>query len=169
MNSYAKYAIRFALLLLLQVLLVNNLRIGGYINPYVYVLFVLLLPYSIPGWLLLICGFGIGLAVDWFMATPGLHAGATLFMAFLRPAIIRLVSGAQAPDADGSPGISDKGKRWFFTYSFTLVLLHHSALFFLEAFSFAQFTDTIFRIGLSSLFTEILILLLVFFVTKPYK
>jgi len=155
MNSYAKYAIRFALLLLLQVLLVNNLRIGGYINPYVYVLFVLLLPYSIPGWLLLICGFGIGLA--------------TLFMAFLRPAIIRLVSGAQAPDADGSPGISDKGKRWFFTYSFTLVLLHHSALFFLEAFSFAQFTDTIFRIGLSSLFTEILILLLVFFVTKPYK
>jgi hypothetical protein len=169
MNNYAKNGIRFVLLLLLQVFIVNNLRIGSYINPYVYVVFVLLLPFSIPGWLLLILGFGMGLAVDWFMATPGLHAGATLFMAFLRPAIIRLVSGAQTPDADESPGISDKGKRWFITYSFTLVLLHHTVLFFLEAFSFYQLKDTIFRIGLSSLFTELLILLIVFFISKPHK
>lgn len=169
MNSYAKNAIRFVLLLLLQVFIVNNIRIGGFINPYVYILFVLLLPFSVPGWLLLVLGFVMGLAVDWFMATPGLHAGATLFMAFLRPAIIRLVSGAQAPDADESPGISDKGKRWFITYSFTLVLLHHTVLFFMEAFTFAQLTDTIFRIGLSSLFTEFLILLIVFLITKPHK
>lgn len=169
MNSYAKNAIRFVLLLLLQVFIVNNIRIGAYINPYVYVLFVLLLPFSVPGWLLLILGFSMGLAVDWFMATPGLHAGATLFLAFMRPAVIRLVSGAQSPDTDESPGMYDKGKRWFLTYSFTLILLHHTVLFFLEAFSFARFTDTILRISLSTFFTELIILLIVFFITKPKK
>jgi len=78
MNKFALNSIRFIGLVLLQVLILNHIRIGGYINPYVYGLYILLLPFSTPKWLVLFAGFSIGLSVDIFMSTAGLHAGATV-------------------------------------------------------------------------------------------
>jgi len=95
---------RFILLLLLQVLVFNNMNLGGYLTPAIYVLFILLLPQSINKSMLLILGFGTGLTIDLFLNTPGLHAGATVLMAFARPGIIRLFfrnlefSSGEAPD-----------------------------------------------------------------------
>lgn len=169
MNNYGKLIIQFLALILLQVLILNHIRVGLYINPYVYILFVLLLPFSTPRWLLLVLGFVTGLTVDWFTATPGLHAGATVFMAFMRPSIIKLVSGNREIDPDESPGIHATGKRWFFAYSFLLVMLHHATLFFLEVFSFAQAKDTLLRVLSSTFFSELIILLLLFFFSKTKK
>ena len=169
MNSYILNGLRFVLLLLLQVLIVNNIRLGLYINPYVYVLFTLLLPFSTPRWVLLFTAFAMGISVDWFMATPGLHSGANVLMAFLRPWVIRLVSGTQVQDFDESNNILSKDKTWFFTYSTMLVMIHHTALFFLEAFSFQQFGHTLLRILLSVIVTEALLLLMVYFFTVKRK
>lgn len=169
MNNFGKHIIQFFALLLFQVLILNHIRIGLYINPYVYILFIMLLPFATPRWFLLVSAFFTGLAVDWFTATPGLHAGATVFMAFMRPFIIKAVSGSREIDPDASPGLRSTGKRWFVAYSFLLVLLHHAALFFLEVFSFAQLTDTLLRLFSSALFSELIILLLLFFFVRVKK
>ena len=90
MNRYLMNTFRFLGLLALQVLVLNYIRINGYINPYVYILYIMLLPFGIKGWVLLAAGFVMGYSVDLFMGTPGLHTGATVLMAFMRPTIIRM-------------------------------------------------------------------------------
>ena len=88
MNRLIINFLRFIGLLFLQVLVIDNIRLGYYIHPHIYVLFVLLLPFNIPNWQLLISGFLMGFAVDLFNGTPGLNAAATVCMAFIRPMVI---------------------------------------------------------------------------------
>jgi rod shape-determining protein MreD len=151
---------RFLGLLALQVLVLNYIRINGYINPYVYILYIMLLPFGIKGWVLLAAGFVMGYSVDLFMGTPGLHTGATVLMAFMRPTIIRMSSGAQESENLFEPSLSKMGMRWFFSYSLWLVIIHHLALFFLESFSIAQLGNTLLRALFSVIFTQLFILLL---------
>ncbi|MFZ4059415.1 MAG: rod shape-determining protein MreD, partial [Ferruginibacter sp.] len=75
-NVYFRNISRFFLLILLQVLVFNNMHLNGYINPYVYVLFILLLPFETPQWLLLISAFLLGFGVDLFSDTMGMHTAA---------------------------------------------------------------------------------------------
>jgi rod shape-determining protein MreD len=81
-NSIIRYFIIFIILILLQVLLFNNIQFSGYINPYVYIMLILLLPVEIPAWSLLLISFFTGLTVDFFTGTPGMHASATLLSGF---------------------------------------------------------------------------------------
>src|SRR5512137_2722988 len=91
-NSIIRYTVIFVILIFLQVLLFNNIQFSGYINPYVYVMLILLLPVEIPSWLLLIICFFSGLTVDLFNGTPGIHTSATVFSGFIRPYILRFIS-----------------------------------------------------------------------------
>ncbi len=171
MNSVLiKNIIRFVLLVLVQVFVLNNIRIDGYINPYLYVLFILLLPFETPGWLLLISSFLIGLLIDIFTHTPGMNAAAAVFIAFCRPSVIRLLSGPKGVDADLHPGIKDMGFRWFFLYSLILIILHHTLLFYIEIFRFSEFFITLQRIAFSVLATLVLVMLTEYlFIKKDNK
>lgn len=82
MNLYLRVIIRFFFYVLLQVLVLNHIRFGGYANPYLYVLFILMLPYEMPGWLLLVISFIMGYTIDLFSATPGIHAVPQCLWAF---------------------------------------------------------------------------------------
>jgi rod shape-determining protein MreD len=162
-----KNIIRFITLVLLQVLILNNVQFSGYINPYLYVLFILLLPLNIENWILIILAFLLGLSVDIFSDTLGLHSAATVFMAFCRPAIIRL--GYKKPDYETTniiPSIKALGFRWFLTYAFILVGIHHFLLFYIEEFNFHDFFTTFFRTILSIIATLILIILSQFITYK---
>lgn len=163
MNSLIFNSLRFIGLVLLQVLILNQIEFIGYVNPFVYILFIMMLPLSIPGWLLLLLGFGTGYTIDLFMTGAGLHTAATVFMAFARPYVIQLATGAKQPEAVNDPGLSQMGMRWWFSYTLSLVVLHHFALFILESFSFSQLGYTLIRIILSVIATELLILLLSYF------
>lgn len=160
MNSLVfKNIFRFIALVLIQVFILNNIRINGYINPYLYVLFILLLPFETPGWLLLISSFFLGLSIDIFTHTPGMHTFAAVFMAFCRPGVIRLISGRKGIEAGMKPGIKDMGLQWFATYSFFLILLHHILFFFLEVFRMNELLQTLYRIMLSTIASLVLVLL----------
>lgn len=159
MNKYLKLSGRFVFLILLQVLVLNNIRLGGYVNPLIYILFVLMLPFNIKPWLLLLSGFLTGLTIDVFLGTPGLHAGATVFMSFIRQTVIRLTLGHRLPEGNLEPTIYDMGARWFFTYTAIMVVIHHTSLFLLEAFSLEQPLSIIIRTILSSVFTILIIIL----------
>jgi hypothetical protein len=164
MNSVVfRNIIRFIVLVLIQVFILNNIRINGYINPYLYLVFVLLLPFETPGWLLLFSSFFLGLSIDIFTHTPGMHTSAAVFMAFCRPGIIRFISGNKGIEAGMKPGIKDMGFRWFFTYSFILIFLHHILFFFLEVFRLDEIIPTFYRIILSSISTLALVLLVEYF------
>jgi len=159
MNIYLRIIIRFIVLVLFQVVVLNNIRFGGYINPYLYVLFVLLLPYETPGWLLLILAFLTGYTIDTFTNTPGMHASATVFMAFSRPAVFKLLGLKTEYDPGSFPGIADLGFRTFTTYALLLIFIHHLALFLLEVFRFSEILLTLTRAGLSTALTLLLVII----------
>lgn len=159
----------FLLLLLLQVLVFNSMRFGGYANPYVYLLFILLLPIDVSGWTLLFSAFFVGLTIDVFQDSLGMHAAATVFMAFCRPAVIRLISVKSDFEPGTMPGIATQGLTWVTTYTLLLVLLHHVPLFFLEIFRFTEFGQTLSRILLSTALSSAFIVLGFFFWGKTAK
>lgn len=171
MNSVvSKNIIRFILLIIIQVFVLNNIRINGYINPHLYVLFVLLLPFETPAWLLLISSFFLGLSIDIFAHTPGLNASATVLMAFARPGVIMILSGSKGIEPGMNPGIRSMGFQWFFLYSLSLVLLHHLALFYIEVFRFNEFFQTLYRALISTLASLVLIFLVEYlFIKKESK
>jgi rod shape-determining protein MreD len=164
-----RYLFLFLLLLLAQVLVFNNIRFGGYINPYVYLLFVLLLPIDVSGWTLLFSAFFVGLTMDVFQDSLGMHTAATVFMAFCRPAVIRLISVKSDFEPGTVPGIAGQGLAWVATYTLLLVLLHHLPLFFLEIFRFTEFWKTLSRILLSTAFSSAFVVLGFFFWGKSSK
>ncbi len=161
--------VRFGVLLLLQVLVFNHINLGGYLNPYVYVMFILLLPFETPGWLLLISSFLMGLSVDLFSGTIGMHAAASTFMAFIRPAASRIISSRREYKPGFLPGINDLGINWFISWTLSLVFAHHLVFFFLEVFRFNEIGTTILRVIASTLLTSILIIILDLLFKKEKK
>jgi hypothetical protein len=150
---------RFIFLILFQVLILNNIQFSGYINPYFYIYFILLLPFETPRWLLLLSAFALGICLDAFTNTFGLNAAACVLIAFIRPFVITAISTGTEFMTGHSPSLKNQGLKWFAYYAITLVLVHHFALFFLEIFRFTEFFQTLVRVLLSSLFTLLLIFL----------
>ncbi len=164
-----KNLFRFVILLFLQVLVFNNIHFHGFIYPAFYVYFILLLPFETAGWLLLTTSFLMGLSLDFFTNSLGINAAASVFTAFIRPGVIRLLTSKKEYEPGITPGIRDLGFRWFFLYALILVFVHHTALFFLEVFRITQIEQTIHRIVASSVLTLILILLAQFFLVGQRK
>lgn len=151
--------LRFVILVLLQVLLFNNIQFSGYVNPYIYVLFILLLPFETPKWFLLVLGFFMGLVIDIAMNTPGMHTSATVFIAFLRPYVLSYISPRDGYEVGSSPTVSCYGLTWFLRYAVTITFLHHSVLFYLEIFRLSSFFDTLLKVIISTVFSLIFILI----------
>jgi rod shape-determining protein MreD len=162
-NSIIRFGLIFIILMLLQVLLFNNIQFSGYINPYVYIMFILLLPVETPAWILLLSSFAAGSVVDFFSGSPGMHASASVLTAFARPYVLRIISPRDGYEANPELSMINYGFRWFFTYTLLIVLVHHTALFYLEVFRFADFFRTMLRVLLSSLFSITFILLIEFY------
>lgn len=162
-NSILRFALIFILLILSQVLLFDNIQFSGYVNPYVYIMFVLLLPIEIPSWLLLLLCFATGLIIDFFSGSPGMHTSATVLAGFLRPYVLRIVSPRDGYESGSDPSMLTYGLRWFFIYALLIVLIHHTALFYLEVFRFSGFFRTMLRVLLSTLFSMIFILLIEYY------
>jgi rod shape-determining protein MreD len=154
-----RFSLIFVLLIMLQVLLFNNIQFSGYVNPYVYLMFILLLPVEIPSWLLLLLAFSTGLIMDFFSSSPGMHTFATVIAGFIRPYILRIISPRDGYEPGAAPSMMTYGFRWFMTYTLLIVLIHHMALFYIEVFRFSDFFSTMLRVLLSSLFSVTFILL----------
>ncbi len=165
-NPLIKHIVRFIILILIQVLILNRIHFIAYINPYLYILFILILPVNIPKWLLLIIGFLTGLTIDLFMNTHGLHTSATLLIAYLRPFIIRSLSNRDDYEMNIEPNSKEFGFSWFFFYALFLTLIHHSILFFLEVFKISAFFQMMGKILLSSIISLFFIIIGQYFFQK---
>lgn len=159
--------LRFLVLVALQVFILNRVEISSYLNPNLYVLFILLLPFEVRGAGLLGLAFALGLAVDVFSDTLGMHLMACLFMAWCRPLVLGILSPRGGYEVGAAPGIRDMGLTWFVSYAATLVLLHHLLLFFVEAFGFYEAHLTLARVLGSTVFTLALVVLAQYLTFKP--
>ncbi|WP_207428281.1 rod shape-determining protein MreD [Pedobacter sp. SYSU D00535] len=151
--------IRFVLLVFIQVFLLKNIGYYNLANPFLYILFILLLPFETPNWLLFPLAFLTGLTVDAFYNTLGVNAAACTMLAFVRTIFIALTVQKQGLETEPEPKLGIMGFRWFFFYASILTLFHHTTLFLLESFSFSDIRYTLIRIILSSLFTVLLIII----------
>ena len=88
-NLLSIHTVRFVVLILLQVLLFSNINFLGYINPYIYILFIILYPVKNNRILFLFISFLMGLIIDIFMDSGGINATAALVVAFIRPAVLK--------------------------------------------------------------------------------
>ena len=168
MNKSILQIVRFVALVLFQVLVINHIRLGGYVHPYIYLIFIMLLPFNTPKWQLLVLGFLLGLTIDLFTGTPGLHAGATTLMAFCRPSIIKLVSGNQKFENVQEPNLRQLDGIWIFRYVLCMVLVHHFTLFFLESFSVYLIGQVLLRI-LLSVPVSIFLIMMILYIFKTEK
>src|SRR5688572_9031372 len=96
------FFMRFLVLLAVQVVVLNNIQFSGFINPFVYIMFIMMLPVRIPKSLLLILAFITGLVVDMFSNTMGMHAAACVFMAYIRPGLLRIMAPRDGYEAESS-------------------------------------------------------------------
>lgn len=167
MNRIIRYTGAFVLLVVLQLVIFNNIEFSGYINPFVYVMFILILPASIPSWILLLLSFLTGSVIDLFSGTMGVHAFATVLAGFIRPWVLSLNVTAEGAEGDMSPSSYRSSLRWFLLYTATVVLVHHLALFFVEIFSFRHFFHTLLRVLLSTAVTTFFIVLFDFI--RPHR
>lgn len=161
-----KYSVIFIVSVLLQVLLFNNILIFRIIAPFFYILFIILLPFYTPRALLLFLSFALGLTVDIFTNTPGVHASACLLAGFLRPGVLQLITSRETLESVNAPRVESMGFQWFAGYTTFLVLIHHFFLFFIEAFTFEGFLITLLRVILSSVLSVVLILLSQFIIFR---
>lgn len=165
-NPWFKYPFRFVALVLIQVLILNNINLGGYIHPSIYILFILLLPVRMNKNLVLFIAFFTGLTIDYFGNTLGLHAGASVFLAFARPGVLSLFFKHIDFSKTDEPNLKKIGLGGFARYTFVLVILHHTALFLFETLDFSNLHFILLRIGLSALVTTVGILVVMMLFSK---
>jgi len=151
--------IRFIVLVLLQVFLLKNISLYNLSVPYLYILFILLLPFETPNLLLFLLSFLLGLTIDMFNDTPGLHAASCVVLALVRVLFISVTVQKDGFDNEPEPTLGNMGFRWFFTYSALLIVVHHFFLFNLEVFRLDEIQYTLLRFLSSAVFTLFLILI----------
>ena len=155
MHRTLQYAILFIVMVILQIFLFSRIGISVYVHPLVCIAFIVLLPMEIAPLALLGLGLLLGVTLDFFMATAGIHTVAALLAAFCRPALLN----------GGVPNINRIGAKKFVRYASAMILIHSTAFFLLEALSWSFFYRTALRIALSSAVT----LPLVYFCQKLFS
>ncbi|GAB2574029.1 hypothetical protein [Spirosoma areae] len=153
----------FLLYLVLQILLVRNLVLFDYAFCFIYIACILLLPNETSMTWLLLLAFITGIIVDTFYNTLGMHAAATILMAYCRPLVVRSQIDVPGLETRIEFSLQELGAGAFFRYVFILTLVHHTALFFIEASSLTLLIPTLIRVGASTVFTTVSIVLLQFF------
>lgn len=150
----------FLFLIFLQVFLLNNISLTKFgLNLNFYVLLILILPFEIRGWVLLLTAFFLGLSLDIFADTGGINSASLLFVAFLRPSILKILNPRDGYLPSTKPGIFNYGILWFLKYSFILVFIHNLMYWLFINFSFSNFFLTLYKAILSTLYVLILIFL----------
>ncbi len=166
MYIIARNIFRFLVVVLFQVLVMDNVMINGYMVPYIYIIFILLMPFETPRWVQLIAGFLLGLGIDLFEHTPGMHTAATVMVAFIRPYLLNLLAPRDGYEPDTYPRIYYYGFLWFLKYTLICVLIHHLVLFYLEVFQLKDFLSTLLRVVMSTLLSASTIVLSQYFVFR---
>ena len=157
---------RFIALLVIQIIVFNNMNFYGYISPFPYILFIILYPVNGNKTGLLASSFMLGLIMDMFTNSGEVHATACLILAYYRPYIFKFSFGLSYEYQ--TVKLNDVLTPERFSFLLIAILLHHIILFTLEAFEFSFMLDVSIRTLLSSAFTLLLSITIIYLI-KPNK
>lgn len=163
------WILRFAgliFLIMFQVLVLNKLNVSTYVHPYVYPMFLLLLPFDTPKWMILPLAFLIGLTIDMFNNTYGMHAAACVLMVFVRPRLIKFYTPITGYESVNAPSISQLGVIWFAIFTLTMIFIHHLVYFMLQVFWLHDIGFLFSKVLLSTAVSTLLIIILAFLFAK---
>ena len=170
MNPIIKNIWRVVFLLLLQLLVFRQMQIQGlcfnYVHILIYPMFILLLPVDISNSWLLMLGFLIGIAVDMFYDSPGLHASAAVLLAFVRPIVLHQLEPRGGYKVNSVPTRNEFGDNWFYKYASILLGVHLLAYFMLEAFQIGLIGSVLIK-TVTSLVASLLIVGLYMLIFNP--
>nr|MDQ8210237.1 rod shape-determining protein MreD [Mariniflexile sp. KMM 9835] len=166
-NTVFIHITRFITLVFLQVILFNNINFLGYINPYVYIMFIALFPVKNNRFIIIFLSFLLGLTIDLFSDTAGIHAAACVFIAYIRPIILKFSFGVIYLHQTIKFNAVEFGEK--LTYLTILTFSHHFMLFFLEMFSVSKIILVLQKTLFSSIFTILLILIVTIIFSKKTK
>lgn len=152
---------RWIVLLFVQIFLLRNLNYYNLSTPFIYILFILVLPFRTPNLLLFLLAFGTGLTLDAFYDTLGVHTSACVALAFVRILFIAVSVNRDAFD-EPEPSLGNMGFKWFLLYAFLCTIVHHIIVFVLEAFKLSEIGYTLGRALISVIFTLFIVLLVEF-------
>ncbi|KAA5826296.1 rod shape-determining protein MreD [Algibacter amylolyticus] len=168
MNSiFSIHTVRFLVLVFVQVLILNHINFLGYINPYIYILFIALFPVKNNRVVLILLSFLLGLTVDMFLDTGGIHAGACVFIAYARPVILKSSFGMIYEHQSIKFNTVEFGSK--LTYFTLLTVLHHIVLFSLEIFSVSRILLILQKTLFSSIFTILLSVIVTIIFSRKTK
>jgi len=165
MNRVIYSAFLFFFLLFLQVFVCNNILFLGYINPYVYIAFVIFYPLKKERYLFLFLSFLLGLAIDFFSDSGGINAFSLLFVAYIRLFLVRIIFKKTAQDYLLF-NLQQEPFGKVFNYVITLIVIHHFILFSLANFSFQNFSSVFTNTLFSSIFTSVLFFIGTYIIRK---
>lgn len=168
LNQIPVNIFRLVLLLLAQILVFSNINFSSFVNPYVFPLFVLLLPFETPRWLLLLIGMAAGLLLDFFLGSMGMHAAACLLVGYLRPSLINIIT-PKGTEFEISPNVYAQGLTWFLVYLGITMFIYLSFYFFVEAATFLNFFLLVLKIFLSVAASVIFMLIFLFLFSSKKK
>lgn len=157
---------RFVLLLAIQIIIFNNMNFLGYISPFPYILFIILYPVNGNKSGLIASSFLLGITLDLFSNSGGIHATSCLVLAYLRPSLFKFAFGLSYEYQ--TIKLNDVITPQRFTFIFLSVIIHHFTLFILEAFQLSLILDTLITTLLSTAFTVILCIIIIYLI-KPNK
>ncbi len=143
MKDGLRYVSLFVIVVLLQVILFNNLNFFGLINVYIYLIFLISLPIGMSRDLQMILAFLLGLCIDIFSNTLGMHIFASVFVAFMRNPLLERLSGRTNFEASISPSMKTLGGGVFAKYAFIMIFVHHLLLFPMEDPAFKHIGHTL--------------------------
>lgn len=151
---------------MLQILIFNNINLFGYIKPFPYILFILLFPVNGNKYALLTISFLMGLILDMFSNSGGIHAAACLILAYVRPSLFKFSFGVSYEYQ--TIKIVDKITSERISFLLTSILIHHIILFSLEYFRLSLLFSTLLKSLLTSIFTFVICIILILLI-KPTK
>ncbi|MGC1243208.1 MAG: Rod shape-determining protein MreD [Chryseosolibacter sp.] len=147
--------ISFFIYLLYQVLILKNIVLFNTAFCFLYVAYLFFLPVEANPLFLMLAGFLMGFTIDIFYDSLGLHAFSCVLVMYVRNYWLSLITPQGGYDSSATPSIAINGMQWFLVYTFPLVFLHHSVLFFVEAGGFGMFWFTLWKIITSTIFTTL--------------
>lgn len=157
---------RFALLMLLQLLVLNHVYLGGYVMPMLYVLFILMLPTDTRRIPMLLIAFGTGLLMDIMSNMLGFHALACTVVAMLRILFVDRILTRNEPVVIATPSIYSVTPQYYISYLMLLLAVFYLVFYTAELFGFRSFGGVLLASVCSTLATTLLAVLYQFVFIK---
>ncbi|HMT35620.1 MAG TPA: rod shape-determining protein MreD [Chitinophagaceae bacterium] len=168
MSTPVKFMVNFIVIMMVQLFILNDIVIKSSITlmgipvfiPLIYPLILLLLPVNTPHWLTMLLGFMVGITMDLFSNTPGVHASACVVLGYVRPYLLNLFFQQNIKElGDTVPTLFRMGFRSFLLYILFALVIHHCYYYIIQIWSFKNILLIVYKTILSTLLSIILIIL----------